>query len=132
MPHPPIDSQITFLYTHDLDAAAHFYGTLMGLPLWLDQGGCRIYQVSSTAYLGICQAGPSEAQTVDQARRQQGNVIFTFVTEDVDAWYDQLRAVGVTFEKAPAINEKYRIYNCFFRDPSGYLLEIQRFLPTGE
>lgn len=121
---PKIDSQITFLYTDDLEASAHFYGDILGLPLWLDQGGCRIYRVAGGALVGVCRTGTIEVQTVER----QPNVIFTLVTADVDGWYEALTAKGVVFEKAPALNERYRIYNCFLRDPNGYLIEIQRFL----
>ena len=126
MQRPPIDSQVTFLYTHDLEASTHFYEDLLDLKLWLDQGTCRIYQVSGDAYVGICQTGSAEAQT----NVQQPNVIFTIVTEKVDEWYEYLSAKGVTFEKAPALHEKYQIYNSFLRDPNGYLIEIQRFMHT--
>jgi catechol 2,3-dioxygenase-like lactoylglutathione lyase family enzyme len=121
---PAFDSQITFLYTQDLEASAKFYGEVLGFPLWLDQGTCRIYSAASGGLIGVCQTGSGEAQQVDR----QPNLIVTLVTEDVDGWYDYLRGRGVTFEKPPSINERYRIYNCFFRDPNGYLLEIQRFL----
>lgn len=121
---PAIEQQITFLYTHDLVASADFYERIMGFTLWRDQGTCRIYRVRDEALLGICLAGNGEAQTVTP----QSNVIFTLVTEQVDAWYEYLKAQGIVFEKAPAIHEKYHIYNCMFRDPNGYLIEIQHFL----
>ncbi len=116
----PFTESITFLYTQDLQATTHFYEQVLGLPLVVDQGDCRIYRVSAESFLGFCRR-PSTPAAV------QG-VIFTFVTNDVDAWAERLRAHGIPFEKEPALNEKYQIYNCFFRDPSGYLLEIQRFL----
>ncbi|MFN2220792.1 MAG: hypothetical protein ACK2UA_19435 [Anaerolineae bacterium] len=37
MPHPPIDSQLTFLYTHDLAQTAQFYEGAIRLQLKLDQ-----------------------------------------------------------------------------------------------
>jgi catechol 2,3-dioxygenase-like lactoylglutathione lyase family enzyme len=122
MSHPPIDHQITFLYTADLPQSARFYEEVLGLPLARDQGTCRIYQVSASAYLGICQRADA---LVDTERRI---VIFTIVTPEVDAWYETLRARGVVFEKPPAVNPQYRIYHCFLRDPNGYLIEVQRFL----
>jgi catechol 2,3-dioxygenase-like lactoylglutathione lyase family enzyme len=113
----PFAQQVTFLYTADLAATSHFYEALLGLPLALDQGTCRIYQVSADGFLGFCKregATPS-------------GVIVTFVTQDVDGWYERLSARGVPFEKAPTFNPLYNIYHCFLRDPNGYLLEIQRF-----
>jgi len=113
----PFEQQVTFLYTADLAATAHFYEALIGLPLVLDQGSCRIYRVSDDGFLGFCQrSGASPA-----------GVIVTFVTQDVDGWHTRLAAHGVVFEKPPAYNPEYNIYHCFLRDPNGYLLEIQRF-----
>jgi catechol 2,3-dioxygenase-like lactoylglutathione lyase family enzyme len=54
-------------------------------------------------------------------------VIFTIVTQEVDAWYEFLSHKGVIFEKPPSYNPQYKIYHCFVRDPNGYLIEIQRF-----
>jgi catechol 2,3-dioxygenase-like lactoylglutathione lyase family enzyme len=125
MTHPPFSSQITFLYTHDLEATARFYEEALVLPLKLDQGSCRIYQVSQEGYLGFCQRDDAPQQpsapTMDQ-------VIMTLVTSDVDGWYHRLSNRGVAFEKPPSVNPKYSIYHCFLRDPNGYLIEIQRFL----
>ena len=114
----PIDAQITFCYTRDLPRTARFYEEVVGLRLVLDQGGCRIYRTAAGAYLGFCGR--------DDADRPAG-VILTLVTDGVDAWHARLSERGVEFEKAPAHNPEYGIYHCFFRDPNGYLLEIQRF-----
>jgi catechol 2,3-dioxygenase-like lactoylglutathione lyase family enzyme len=122
MSYPPIDQQITFLYTADLIESARFYEETMGLKLVRDQGTCRIYHVAPGGYLGICQRDGAGMEL------EQRTLIFTLVTPDVDGWYDYLRARGVTFEKPPGINPRYRIYHCFLRDPNGYLIEIQRFL----
>ena len=119
MTHPPIDQQITFLYTRDLAVTARFYEDVMGLPLALDQGDCRIYRVGDAAYVGFCQRAEAPAQP--------SGVILTIVTPEVDEWYRHLSDRGVAFEKPPALNPKYGIYHCFLRDPSGYLIEIQRF-----
>lgn len=122
MSHPPIEQQITFLYTQDLATTTRFYEDTLGLELWLDQGSCRIYSVSGSGYLGLCQAGETSIPT-----DKQSNVIFTLVTQQVDEWFEYLKERGVEFEKPPTLNEKYKIYHCFLRDPNGYLIEIQRF-----
>lgn len=117
---PPFEQQITFLYTRDLEASAHFYETLLGLPLALDQGLCRIYQVGHGAYLGVC-------ARADAPPGQQSTFIITLVTPDVDGWYSRLMAAGVPSEHPPRHNPTYNIYHFFLRDPNGYLIEIQRF-----
>jgi catechol 2,3-dioxygenase-like lactoylglutathione lyase family enzyme len=125
MTHPPLDAQITFLYTRDLAATARFYEEIVALPLKLDQGNCRIYRVSSDGYLGFCQRddAPQRLPAPDAH-----HVILTLITPEVDEWYHRLSGRGVVFEKPPAVNPKYNIYHCFLRDPNGYLIEIQRFL----
>jgi predicted enzyme related to lactoylglutathione lyase len=120
MARPPIDQLITFLYTRDLATTAHFYENLLGLPLAVDQGDCRIYQVSAGGLLGFCQRA--------QAPEEPAGIIVTIVTPDVDAWHDALVEQGVAFATPPAHNPRYGIYHCFLRDPNGYLVEIQSFL----
>lgn len=115
-----IDGQITFCYTRDLPTTSRFYGEVIGFPLILDQGGCRIYRAAGDAYLGFCER--------ENAPDSPQGVILTLVTDAVDDWYEFLASRGVEFEKAPTTNPEYGIYHCFARDPSGYLIEIQRFL----
>ena len=112
------DAQITFCYTTDLQATAEFYEKLLGLPLALDQGVCRIYRVAPGAFVGFC--------TRETAPSPDG-IILTLVVDDVDGWYDLLGSRGVEFDQPPEHNPKFNIYHCFFRDPNGYLIEIQRF-----
>jgi len=116
--HKTYDSQIVFCYTKDLSATGEFYDGILGLEPVLDQGGCRIYRVAEQAFLGFCER--IETGTPD-------GVILSLVIDDVDGEYERLSAAGVSFEKEPALNPDYHIYHCFFRDPNGYLLEIQRF-----
>ena len=42
----PFADCVTFLPSADLEATSAFYETALGLPLALDQGGCRIYRTS--------------------------------------------------------------------------------------
>ena len=41
MTHPPIDQSVVWVYTHDLEGSARFYGTLLGFSLVL--AACRTY-----------------------------------------------------------------------------------------
>jgi len=121
------DQQVTFLYVKDLAISERFYGEILGLELVLNQGLARIYRIGSgNAFLGICSS--SAVQQAPPPDRAPLGVIVTFVSNDVDGAYAALRAKGVAFEKPPTVNTTYNIYNCFLRDPDGYLLEIQTFL----
>ena len=115
----PIESQITFLTVSNLDVSSRFYGALLGLDLVVDQGSCRIYRITTSAYLGIC----THRQDV-----QPEGVIITLVTGQVDRWYDELVTAGAKFDSEPQLNERFGIYHAFLRDPDGHLVEIQQFL----
>ena len=114
------DQQVTFLYARDLEASSGFYGTTLGLTQVLDQGACRIFQVSRDGFVGVCQCR-------DDAAPARDGVIVTLVAEDVDGWYEKLISAGLPIEAPPALNPDFNIYHFFLRDPDGYLLEIQRF-----
>ena len=118
---PPFDAQVTFVYASDLTASIHFYSEILGLPLVIDQGTCRIYQVSSDGFVGICKTRPSRLLSPD-------GVTMTLVTAHVDDWHRRLKHKGVEFEIAPTKNTDFGIYHCLLRDPDGYRIEIQQFL----
>ncbi len=117
MPHP-VDAQIVFFPTDNLDRTTAFYQEMLGLPLVLDQGVCRIFRATAGAFIGFCQkaAAPTDPEA-----------IITLVTQDVDGWVNALREKGVEVERGPVFNAKFDIYHAFLRDPNGYLVEIQRF-----
>ena len=114
------DQVVTFIYTNHLDASTTFYGQTLELPLALDQGACRIFQVSSDGFLGVCRATEARPSNPE-------GVIITLVSDDVDGWYAQLTEKGVVFDTAPTANAEYNIYHCFLRDPDGHQIEIQSF-----
>jgi catechol 2,3-dioxygenase-like lactoylglutathione lyase family enzyme len=116
--HLDIHSAITFLKTRDLEATTLFYQQVFGFRLVLDQGTCRIFAVRPGAYLGFCQTDGSTGSP---------EVILTLVLDDVDAACAALESAGAPVEVRPRFNERYKIYQCFVRDPNGYLIEIQRF-----
>lgn len=112
------DAFITFVYVSDLDRSDAFYGGALGLPLVTVQPVCRIYGVSSTAYLGVC--------VHDRPVSPEG-IILTLVRDDVDEFCSDLESRGVELEQAPAHNDRFGIHHAFVRDPDGHLIEIQRF-----
>jgi len=118
VPTLPIDAQITFLPVADLGRSAAFYEGILGLPVVVDQGTCRIYRVCGEAYLGLC---------AHSGATPGAGVILTLVSPAVDAWHERLAAAGVTVVEAPSYREQFRIRRAFYRDPDGHLVEIQEF-----
>ncbi len=114
------DSQITFLSVRDLQITSSFYESNFDFKLVLDQGQCRIYKTPAQTYIGFCE---KENVVVNE------NVVITFVTEEVDEAFKKLKekAPDIEIVKEPALNERFKIYNGFIKDPDGYLIEIQRF-----
>ena len=122
----PFEQQVTFLYASDPERSWRFYGETLGLELALDQGACRIYRVvGREGFLGVCRASAATPPPPDRAPR---GVVLTLVTPDVDGWHALLKSRGVAFDTEPRHSERYNVYSCFFRDPDGYLLELQKFL----
>jgi len=112
-----IDASITFLRVADFERSHAFYADGLGLVLVLDQGGCRIYQLTDASYLGVCEREDSGSS----------NVIVTIVTHDVAGWYERLTSAGADVDGLPRDNPDYRIYHFFATDPDGHLIEVQRF-----
>jgi catechol 2,3-dioxygenase-like lactoylglutathione lyase family enzyme len=121
MENPVIDQMITFIYVTDLRESKSFYEGIMGFPLRLDQGECRIVETNQGGggLLGYCARDHNSELCVD--------LIITLVTSSVDEWYEYLLNRGVKISIPPAYNQKFKIYHFFFEDPDGHRLEIQEF-----
>ncbi len=113
------DQQITFISVRDLEISSEFYEGVMGFPLVLDQGNCRIVRTCKGGYLGYC--------LKENPLPNKQEVILTFITSEVDEWYTHLMNKDLQIDHEPKINPKYDIYHFFLKDPDGYLVEIQQF-----
>ena len=113
--------QITWVYTQDLDGTCQFYAESLGLEQVLDQGACRIFRSTGDSFIGICNVRPGREMNPN-------GVVISFVTNDVDGWYQRLLARGVTFDAPPELSNAFNVYSCFARDPNGYRIEFQRFV----
>jgi predicted enzyme related to lactoylglutathione lyase len=80
-----IQAGITFFYYRDLPAAQKFYEDVLGLRMMVDQGFCKIYQVSPTSFVGLV----DEKQGSHSASETK-SVTLSFVTKEIDEWYEYL------------------------------------------
>ncbi len=109
-------SGIVFLSTEHREEIVEFYASRLGMIVWIEQEDCTILR-QDNLILGFCQR-----ETADIG----GVITFWFGSNaEVDEEYEKFKDVA---EGAPEVNEKYRIYHFFFRDPEGRMLEAQRFL----
>lgn len=113
------EQQVVFLSVMDLEKSSMFYGGKLGLRLARDQGSCRIFHLSGSSYVGVCQGSKP---------RKQDGLTLTMVSDDVDGWYNRLQGQDVNIMHPPRLNEKYQIYHFYLEDPDGYIIEIQKFV----
>ncbi|HEX5192467.1 MAG TPA: VOC family protein [Solirubrobacteraceae bacterium] len=130
------------LWVHDQDEALGFYVGKLGWEVRSDVtmpelGGFRWLTVSPPAqpdFAVVLMAIPGppvmDAETADQVRSLMAKgfagTVF-LVTDDVDADYERLSAVGVEFTTEPTDMPYGR--DCGLRDPSGNQLRLAQLAP---
>ena len=116
---------ITFLYYRDLPRAMRFVEDVMGLPLAIDQGWCKIYRLAEGAHLGLV----DESRGMHRAQDGEKPVQICLRVPDVDAWRRYLAARGVPALSETFTSEALGIRAFVFDDPEGHQVEIQSALP---
>lgn len=106
---------IIFFQTQKLDQLNDFYINQVGCKLWLDQGGCQIFQFENMLF-GFCQR-----DNIDDL----GMITFYYSSRnEVDKMYQKFKAIAAD---KPKDNSDYRIYHFFAKDPDGRNIEFQYF-----
>ena len=119
---------VLWLYYRDMEAVQRFYEDKLGLTLTVDQGWAKIYQTSSSGFIG----------PVDQTRgmhsfTEQKAVTVSFLTDDLDGWFEYVRsqeAFELRSQEIEAADERYRAFVGY--DPEGYYLEFDTFRRHGD
>jgi predicted enzyme related to lactoylglutathione lyase len=122
-PQLGVQANIVFLYYKDVPAAQRFYEDVIGLTLTVDQGFAKIYQVSPSSFIGLV----DESQGLHRSSAQKP-VTVSFVTEQVDQWYEHLVAKGVKMRGPVRDATRHPTRGFVAYDPEGYFLEFERFL----
>lgn len=123
MPALSTQATLTFLYYANLARAADFYERILGLTLSVDQGYCRIYQVTPASYIGLV-----DGENGTHKPSETKPVIVSFVSSEVDAWYAHLLAHNVRILHPLHTHERIGIRGFMALDPEGYTLEFETFL----
>lgn len=120
---PPLDSQVTMFYYRDLDAAAAFYGEILGLEKTFDWEWVKFFKTGPSSNVGLVKEGDGAYHAVQGTNA----VMLSLVTTDVDAWYARLsNRDDVTFLKPLADGGGIRSF--LLRDPGGYTVEFFQWL----
>ena len=122
---PPLDSQITMFYYDDLDGAAEFYGSVLGLEKTFDWDWVKFFKTGPSSSVGIVKDGEGAYH-----RPQPTNaVMLSLVTSDVDAWYGRLEhRDDIVFLKR--IGDGGGIRSFLLEDPGGYTVEFFQWLES--
>ena len=111
-----MESMVVFYACDDLTETTAFYRDLLGLPVWLDQPGCRIFD-TGYGYLGF----------VERERTVEAYQCISFNLKDraaVDAKYQRLKDVLSCTQ--PQLHQHFPVYSFFVKDPNGYTVEFQK------
>ncbi|MEM9788184.1 MAG: VOC family protein [Pseudomonadota bacterium] len=119
-PEAPNELAITFFYYRDLSAAMAFYEDVLGLPLAIDQGWCKIYRICPGAHVGL----------VDETKGMNKwapvkPVQLCIRVPNVDDWYSYAEARALDNLSDLFVNDAIGIRAFVFNDPEGYQIEIQ-------
>lgn len=125
-PDDPNTLAITFFYYRDLPRAMAFYEDILGLPLAIDQGWCKIYRICPGAHVGL----------VDEARgmnkwQAAKPVQLCIRVADVEGWYRYATAQHLDGLSWLSENDALGIKAFVFNDPEGYQIEIQSATRAG-
>ncbi|MEM9351188.1 MAG: VOC family protein [Pseudomonadota bacterium] len=111
---------ITFFYYRDLPKAMRFYGGVLGLPMAIDQGWCKIYRICPGAHVGLV----DETKGMNKWTEVKP-VQLCIRVPSVDDWYEYAEAMGLDGLSDLFVNEDIGIRAFVFNDPEGYQIEIQ-------
>jgi len=118
-----IKANNVFLYYENLPGAQEFYEEILGLKRVLDYGFATIHQISPTTYVSLVDETWGMHKTT-----QPKTVTLSFITEEVDAWYQYLIEKDVQIHHALGNATRHPTRGFVAYDPEGYFLEFETFL----
>ena len=116
---PLIRGLVVRYFFKDAPAAERFYGGTLGLP----RAGPGLFRLSGTAYLRVSPLAEA-GEDADAPK----TATLSFVTDQVDGWYDYLKAAGLPMRSELRDATRHPTRGFVAVDPEGHLLEFERFL----
>jgi catechol 2,3-dioxygenase-like lactoylglutathione lyase family enzyme len=114
----------TVLYVDDLDAAARFYGEVLGLDEVSRRPGLFVFfrLEAQMLLLFVAEAAARSTSVPAHGAQGPGHVCFAVADDALDAWARRLEAQGISIEQWQDWPKGGRSF--YFRDPSGNSLEL--------
>lgn len=112
-------SNITFLYYRDLPYGDYFMTKVLDLPLVMDQGFAKVFQVNETSFVGIVQ--------INNPDNPAGNTLVSLNTTQLEEEYQRVQLLEVENLTEIQYFEQIPLHSFFFEDKEGHRFEIQQF-----
>lgn len=113
-------SNITFLYYNNLLYGSYFIDKILGLPMVMDQGFAKIYQVNKTSFIGIVK--------LSKEVTYKGNTLVSLNTDNVQKEYKRISKLDVFNLSNIQHIAQIPLDSFFFKDKEGHEFEIEEFL----
>jgi len=134
---PSHNSTVTFLYYDDIERAASFYETVLGLQKQLDSEWVKMYRLTAGGTLGLVDRRRTkldlEDMSLDLEELKSKPVMLSFETSELEEWYARLRVtVPEIFREHLVIappDEPGFSNNFSILDPEGYVIEFFEWRP---
>ena len=97
-----------------------FYEDILGLPLAIDQGWCKIYEICPGAHVGLV----DETKSMNKWAEVKPVQLCIRVPQ-VNDWYAYAQAKALSNLSELFVNDEIGIRAFVFNDPEGYQIEIQ-------
>jgi catechol 2,3-dioxygenase-like lactoylglutathione lyase family enzyme len=115
---------VLWLYYRDLPGMADFWEDEIGLRMVVDQGWAKIYEASSTGFIGLV----DETMGMHSYTEQKAVTVSLWTTQLAE-WFEHVRggSLEMRSESIEEGNPRYRAFVGY--DPEGYYVEFDTFLP---
>ncbi len=116
----------TAIYAEDLKAARHFYGTVLGLPVYSELPGRHVFFKLNNGMLLVFNPLVTEnsgaGMVPPHGAKGPGHVAFAVRQNELEQWRLRLQQHGVAVEAE--VEWPGGGYSLYFRDPAGNSVEI--------
>ncbi len=114
----------TVLYVDDLDAAARFYGGVLGLEQVSHKPGLFVFYRldAQMLLLFVAEAARQSSKVPPHGAVGPGHACFAVAEAELDAWANRLEGHGIGIEQWQDWPRGGRSF--YFRDPAGNSLEL--------
>jgi catechol 2,3-dioxygenase-like lactoylglutathione lyase family enzyme len=118
-----VQGTVLWLYYDDLPGMEDFWREMLGREVLVDQGWAKMYEVSSTGFLGLVDGSRGLHQAEDLA-----GVTLSIITGEVEDWFDRAKSKSLPLRTEEIGDESGRVKVFVGYDPAGYFVEWDTFL----